>query len=149
MARTTNQAGIELIESFEGLRLVSYQDQRGIWTIGYGHTRGVGPSMHITRDQAEQALRDDIAGAEGAVNRAIGEADTTDNQFAAMVSLCFNIGSGNFATSSVLRDHCAGDNQAAGDAFLLWNKTHIDGVLTVVAGLTRRREAERTLYVTP
>jgi len=65
-----------------------------------------------------------------------------------MVSLCYNIGAGAFAGSTVLREHCAGAYQAAADAFLMWNKATIDGVLKEVAGLTRRRQAERTLYLT-
>ena len=73
---------------------------------------------------------------------------TGENQFAAMVSLCFNIGSGNFKTSSVLRRHREGDDAAAADAFLLWDKAHVDGELVELDGLLRRREAERTLYLT-
>jgi lysozyme len=65
-----------------------------------------------------------------------------------MVSLCFNIGSGNFRTSSVLKFHLAGSVDAAADAFLLWDKAHVDGVLQEVAGLLARRQAERALYLT-
>jgi lysozyme len=148
MPRTINDAGLNLIKGFEGLRLDAYQDVAGIWTIGYGHTRGVVAGMTFTQDQADQALADDLLGAETSVDGAVTAVATTDNQFAAMVSLCYNIGAGNFATSTVLREHLAGQTQAAAEAFLLWNKATINGVLQVVAGLTNRRTAERTLYLT-
>jgi lysozyme len=143
--RAINAAGLALIERSEGLQLEAYQDVAGIWTIGYGHTRGVYPGMVMTQEQAQQALQDDLLTAEGTVENAVD--DATDNQFAAMVSLCYNIGAANFRTSTVLRDHRAGSYPAAGDAFLLWNKATIDGVLTPVTGLTNRRTAERALYL--
>jgi lysozyme len=146
--RTINDAGLDLIKHFEGCRLTAYQDVAGIWTIGYGHTAGVSEGLVFTQAQADQALLDDLTDAEAAVDSAVQDVATTDNQFAAMVSLCYNIGAGNFADSTVLREHRAGRTQQAADAFLLWNKATIDGVLQVVTGLTNRREAERTLYLT-
>ncbi|HJU09600.1 MAG TPA: lysozyme [Candidatus Binataceae bacterium] len=148
MARAINEAGLDLIKHFEGCKLTAYQDVAGIWTIGYGHIKGVGPGMTITQAQADQALADDLAGAENVVESATNGVATTDDQFGAMVSLCFNIGSANFRTSSVLRQHRLGNRAAAADAFLLWNKSHVDGELREVAGLTARREAERRLYLT-
>jgi lysozyme len=148
MARTINAAGLNLIKSFEGCVLTAYQDVAGIWTIGYGHTRGVTAGMVFTQQQADQALADDLLSTETSVDRAVQAVTTTDNQFAAMVSLTYNIGSGNFASSTVLREQLAGNTQAAADAFLLWNKATINGVLQVVAGLTRRRTAEQSLYLT-
>jgi lysozyme len=149
MAQDINQAGLDLIKTFEGCKLDAYQDVRGIWTIGYGHIRGVGPGMHVSPQEAEAMLHDDVQGAVGAINNCLGGTPATANQFSAMVSLCFNIGSGNFRQSSVLRDHLGGNTQAAADAFLLWNKATINGVLTPVQGLTNRRTAERQLYLTP
>jgi lysozyme len=148
MPRTINKAGTELIKSFESCKLTAYQDVRGIWTIGWGHIAGVTEGMVYTQAQADSALLEDLEGAEAAVQKGIAAAPTTDNQFAAMVSLCYNIGAGAFAGSTVLRQHRAGAYQAAADAFLMWNKATIDGVLKQVAGLTRRRNAERTLYLT-
>lgn len=146
---TINEAGLALVKRFEGLKLDAYQDVAGIWTIGYGHTNGVQPGMHITEAQAEQALRDDLHTAEHVVEDATQVAPPTDNEFAAMVSLCFNIGSANYRGSSVLKEHLAGDKVAAADAFLLWNKARVGGVLQPVAGLTNRRKAEQELYLTP
>jgi lysozyme len=147
MTRHINEAGLELIKSFEALRFESYQDQAGIWSIGWGHTRGVRRGQSVSQEQAEFFLRNDISDAENYVEVVTGGVATIDNEFAAMVSLCFNIGSGNFHGSSVLRQHRAGNYEAAADAFLLWNKVHQDGRLVASKGLARRRQAERALYL--
>jgi lysozyme len=148
MARTTNPAGLTMIKSFEGCELNAYQDVAGIWTIGYGHIAGVTQGMAYTQAQADQALADDLLSTETSVEKAVAGVNTTDNQFSAMVSLTYNIGVGNFASSTVLREHRAGQTQQAADAFLLWNKATINGVLQVVKGLANRRAVERTLYLT-
>ena len=146
MVRAINDTGLGLIKSFEGIRLESYQDVAGIWTVGYGHIRDVTPGMTITEAQASAFLRQDIADAEQTVDSTCGSVPTTDNQFAAMVSLCFNIG-GNFRNSSVLKGHIAKNSAAAADAFLKWDKAHVDGQLVVVNGLHNRREKEKALYL--
>ena len=149
MARQINTAGLDLIASSEGRRLEAYQDVAGIWTIGYGHIGGVQPGMTIDANQAMAFLRQDLSQAEAAVDAATSSVATDENQFAAMVSLCFNIGSGNFRTSSVLRLHLAGTPAEAADAFLLWDQAHVDGQLQVVQGLLNRRQRERDLYLAP
>lgn len=148
MARKINNSGIDLIEHWEGCKLQAYQDVAGIWTIGYGHIKNVTSGMTITQAQADQMLRDDLASAESAVDAATADVPTTDNQFSAMVALCFNIGAGNFRTSSVLREHRAQNYAAAAAAFGMWNKSHVGGDLQVVPGLTNRRAAEAALYRT-
>ena len=141
----TNQAGIDLIKSFEGLRLTAYQDVRGIWTIGYGTT---GPWVHrgltISPMEAEEKLKDHMLYTEKFVDKQIGEAPTTPGQFSAMVSFAYNVGVGNFQKSSVLKYHRSGKILAAAAAFMLWVNA---GKLKKVAGLIRRRNAERKLYV--
>lgn len=154
MANAINTAGLNLVKTFEGLRLQAYQDQVGVWTIGYGHT---GPDVYdglrISIGEADDLLRQDMADAESAVRTAVADHPTTDNQFAAMVSLCFNIGPGGarsgFRQSTVLKFHNSGAFDKAGEAFLLWNKVHRDGALVVSDGLARRRRAEQTLYLSP
>ena len=137
MPQTINQAGLQLIESFEGLRLSSYQDSVGVWTIGYGHTQGVKPGQTITQPQAEAFLQQDLGVAEAAVN---GLAETlTDNQFAALVSFTFNLGAGNL--NKLFKNGLA----AVPDRILLFD--HAGG--RQLPGLTRRRQAERALYLTP
>jgi lysozyme len=149
MARTINSAGLQLIKDSEGLKLQAYQDVAGIWTIGYGHTGGVQPGMTITDDQASQFLMQDLADIENQIDSATSPVPTTDNQFAAMVSLGFNIGWGNFQTSSVLKFHLAGRTAQAAASFILWDKAHVDGELVEVPGLLARRQKESALYSTP
>ena len=143
-----NAAGLDLIKRWEGLRLTAYQDSVGIWTIGYGHTAEAGPpapkaGMKITETEATDILARDLGQYERAVTKAISVAPTS-NQFAAMVSLCFNIGPTNFAKSSVVRRMNEGNPKAAADAFLLWNKAGGK----VLKGLTARREDEKKLFLT-
>ena len=149
MAREINAAGLDLIKRSESCELKAYQDVAGIWTIGYGHIKGVGPGMTMTQAEADQTLADDLASARHAVDATTSDVSTSDNQFAAMVSLCFNIGSANFRGSTVLRLHRAGDFVHAANAFLMWNKSHVNGELREVKGLTNRRNAEKALYLTP
>jgi lysozyme len=145
MARRINQAGLDLIKSYEGCRLVAYRDAVGVLTIGYGSTGAhVYPGKRITQQQAEDLLRQDLSRFELGVNAQVAGAPTTDNQFAAMVSLAFNIGLGGFAKSSVLRNHKLQRYNIASASFLLWNKAKG----RILAGLTRRRNAERKLYLT-
>lgn len=137
MPQTINAAGLQLVESFEGLRLNSYQDSVGVWTIGYGHTRGVTQGQTITQQQAEAFLQQDLSVAEGAVN---GLNQTlTDNQFAALVSFTFNLGGGNL--NKLMKMGLA----AVPDRILLFD--HAGG--RQLPGLTRRRQAERALCLTP
>lgn len=147
--RSINRAGLELITSFEGLRLQSYKDLAGVLTVGWGHTGPDVPPLgrSITKGKAEELLRADLAIFEACVDSsAIG---ATENQFSAMVCLAFNIGRGGFLKSSVLTLHNKGKVLEAADAFLLWNKAHVNGILTFEPGLLRRRQAEANLYLSP
>ena len=141
----TNQAGIDLIKSFEGLRLTAYKDIGGVLTVGYGHTgKDVYKGQIINQEKAENLLRQDLERFELAVEELLDNAPTTQNQFAAMVSLAYNVGPGNFQKSSVLKYHRSGKTLAAAAAFMLWVNA---GKLKNVSGLIRRRNAERKLYV--
>ncbi len=132
-----------LIRQFEGCRLKAYKCPAGVWTIGYGWTHGVKSTDQWTQAQAEEMLVKGLNQYENAVQSAIGAHSTTSNQFSALVSICYNIGAGNFVKSSMLRHHKAGDYAKAADAFLLWNKAGGK----VLNGLTKRRQAERALYL--
>ena len=137
-----NEAGLALIKDFEGLRLNAYQDAVGVWTIGYGHTSTAYPGQSITTAQATALLRQDVANFEDAVTRAV-QVPITENQFAALVSFAYNVGSGALNSSTLLRKLNAGDTFGAADEFLRWNRAGGQ----VLAGLTRRREAERALFL--
>jgi lysozyme len=150
MAMKINSAGLSLIKQFEGCKLTAYADPVGILTIGVGHTGpDVKPGMVITQERAENLLSEDLAHFEREVFKRLKVA-TNRNQFSAMVAFCFNIGAGNFARCSVLRQHNASNPAKAAEAYLLWNKaTGADGVKRELKGLTRRRAAEAALYLTP
>ncbi len=150
-----NQAGLDLIKTFEGCKLEAYLDDAGVLTIGWGHTSAAGPPMvrsalTITREQAESILATDLKKYEEAVEDTIAHT-MNPNQFAAFVSLCFNIGPGAFMKSTVARRFNSGNVAGAGDAFLMWNKITDPGTGQKVElkGLTRRRAAERALFLTP
>lgn len=140
-----SQRGIDLIKQFEGYSSKAYPDPAtgGVpWTIGYGTTRGVKPGMVITAEQAEKMLRDDVAKFESGVSSLIA-APTTQGQFDAMVSLAYNIGLGNFGKSTLLKKHNARCYTCAADQFRVWNRANGK----VMNGLTRRRAAERQVYM--
>lgn len=146
--RQLSAAGYDMIEGFEGLRLTAYRDIAGIWTIGYGHTGGVLKGQTITTDQAYQLLCADLRAFENFVEARTDTAATNQNQFDAMVSLAYNIGTWGFLGSSVLRQHKDGNFAAAAVDFLLWDKAHVNGQLVVVQGLLNRRRAESQFYAT-
>ena len=132
-----SKSGLAFTEGFEGLRLTAYQDQGGVWTIGYGHTLGVIPGKTITQLQAEMYLLQDIQSAVGVVNNLV-TIDLTQNEFDALVDFVFNVGSGNFRTSTLLKKLNANDITGAALEFDKWD--HDKG--KVVAGLLRRRQNE-------
>lgn len=148
----TGPEGIALIKEFEGLRLKAYPDPAtggDPWTIGYGTTSmaGVGKvkkGMVISEVQAESMLIRSLEAFELGVQRALKVAPS-QQQFDAMVSLAYNIGLTNFSRSSVVKYLNAGLVEKAAGAFLLWNKA----AGKVMPGLTRRRQAERDLFLKP
>lgn len=148
MSRQINDQAFDLIKRDEGLRLTAYYDLAGVLTVGYGHTGpDVFEGMMIDESDAEEMLEKDLRKFEEAVGQAVVGSATSDNQFSAMVSLAYNIGVRAFLASTVLRRHRAGRFAEAADAFLLWNKAHVDGELVEVEGLTRRRQEERAIYL--
>lgn len=89
----TSDLGIQLICRFEGLKTDAYKDAVGIPTIGYGHTKGVRMGMKITKEQAIEFLKEDLVKAENAVNKYNAKYNFSQNQFDALVSFAFNVGS--------------------------------------------------------
>jgi lysozyme len=140
----TNDAGVALIKSFEGCLLTAYQDQVGVWTIGFGSTTNVTPGMVITEEEAEERLRDKLTEFEGDVFRYV-HVPLTENQHAALVSFTYNLGPGTLHQSTLLKKVNANDMQGAADEFLKWCRAGGK----VVPGLQRRRIAERELFLTP
>lgn len=142
-----NDAGLQLIKDFESCRLQAYQDDKGIWSIGYGCTHHVTQGLVISQDEADERLKEDIDDTIRAVTSSISPRDISDNQFSACVCLVYNIGYGNFKSSTLLNCIKMGNLSDAANEFCRWNKETIDGIKQVSNGLSRRREAERVLFL--
>jgi len=139
---TYSRKGLALTEQFEGCRLSAYQDQVGVWTIGYGHTGpDVKPGINITNTQAEALLAQDVKRAESCVNNLVS-VQLTQQEFDALVDFIFNLGTGAFSSSTMLRELNAGDFTGAAAQFDKWDRA--GGA--VIAGLLRRRQAEADLF---
>ncbi len=137
----TGQAGIDLIKQHEGCYLAAYKCPAGVWTIGYGHTGSdVKQGLTITQAKAEQLLRQDLAKFERHVMLFDSKYHWNQNEFDALVSFAFNVGSINQLTANKTRTKA----QIA-QAMLSYNKANGK----VLAGLTKRRQAERELFLTP
>jgi lysozyme len=133
--------GLHLTEQFESCRLTAYQDVKGIWTIGWGHTEGVKPGMTITQSQAEEFLADDVNWANNVVNSLVF-ASLTQGEHDALVDFVFNVGSGNFAHSTMMKWLNEKNMVMAALEFEKWDQAGGK----VVAGLLRRREAEQLMF---
>lgn len=137
-----NDSGLNLIKEFEGLRLEPYKDVGGKLTIGYGHL--VRPGEYygmISEAEAAKLLREDIKVAEAYVKRYV-TVPLNGNQFAALVSLVYNIGPGNFRKSTMLEHLNDGEMDKAAAEFPRWKRVG----KREVKGLSRRRSAEKELF---
>lgn len=144
---TVSADGRAAIAQREGNKLVAYRDSVGVWTIGVGHTSAAGPphvtaGMRITAAESDAILSRDLRTFENAVRDAV-MVPLEQHEFDALVSLAFNIGSGAFAGSTLVRRLNAGDRPGAADQFLVWNKAGGK----VLAGLTNRRRSERAQFL--
>ncbi len=140
-----NNKGLEIVKAFEGLELKAYQDSVGIWTIGYGTTSDivpVRPGMVITEAQADTLLRQGLTRFEADVADLITVPLNSD-QFSALVVFTYNVGPGALSESTLRRKLNDKDYAGAAEEFLRWNKAGGEEL----AGLTRRRRAERALFL--
>ena len=134
--------GLSLIKEFEGLELEAYLCAAGVPTIGYGSTANVVLNTTITEAEAEELLRQDVATFEECVNDFV-DVDLTQSEFDALVCFSFNVGCNAFMNSTLLRLINQGNKEAAAQQFSRWNRAG----KKVLAGLTRRREAEKQLFM--
>jgi lysozyme len=141
-AQRINSTGLDLIKSYESCELTAYQDQVGVWTIGYGHTQDVRPGMTITEAQADQFLQADVEEFEAAVAECV-QVPLNDNQFSALTSFSFNLGAFSLFESTLLKLLNQGKTLEAANQFPRWNKAGGSPAL----GLTRRRLSERALFL--
>ena len=132
----------KLIMASEGCRLTAYQDSVGVWTIGYGHTKGVGAGMTCTPVQAASWLADDLHLSEYGVNCHVSVM-IDQNQFDALCDFVFNLGIGALSGSTLLRLLNEGETAAAANEFPKW--CHAGG--KVLPGLVTRRAREQALFL--
>ena len=136
-----SQEGLSLIKKFEGCELESYKCAAGVWTIGYGSTKGVEEGMEISQERADMLLLEDVEVFEEAVNKLV-EVPLEQNQFDALVSWTFNLGSTNLQNSTLLKVLNNKDYEGVPSQIKRWNKAGGE----VLQGLVRRREAEALLF---
>jgi GH24 family phage-related lysozyme (muramidase) len=139
-------AGAQLIASFEGFRSHPYRDAVGVWTIGYGSTRGVGESTPpVTPAQALARMMREVGATYGAAVDGLG-LPLNQHQYDALVSFVYNVGPGGVAASTSVGRHLRARRwRDAADALLAWDKAGGRRL----EGLTRRRRAERALFLSP
>ena len=145
-----SENGLALIKRFEGCSLKAYPDPAtggAPWTIGYGWTRpvdgvAVHPGMEINQAKAEQLLRCGIVSYEQDISKLV-RVRINQNQFDALVSLAWNIGTRAFSTSTLLQKLNSGDYLGAADQFLRW----VNAGGSEMPGLVTRRRAERDLFL--
>lgn len=135
--------GVELIAKYEGCRLEAYKCPAGVWTIGYGHTAGVQPGQTLpSKEAAKDLLKEDLKKYGAQVNSCVKDGTIsfplTQNKFDALTSFCYNCGMG------TLKKLVSGrDAATVAEKLLLYNK----GGGKVLAGLVKRREEERALFL--
>jgi lysozyme len=142
-----NDAGRKIIMEFESFQSDAYLCPAGIWTIGYGHTGDVKAGDRVTRHQAEAILEYDLQRFEHAIEKLVPKAN--GNQFSALVSLAFNIGSSALANSRLIKLFKEGGPLAAAPQFDRWVHAGKNsyGAPRVLPGLVRRRHAEKALFL--
>jgi lysozyme len=137
----TSEEGASLIKKFEGCKLEAYQCAAGVWTIGYGHTKEVSEGDVISQFEAEDLLTYDLQEFEGYVLDYVS-VPLKQNEFDALVSWTFNLGSGNLRSSTLLKKLNDHKYKEVPTEIRRWNKA----AGKVLDGLVRRREAESLLF---
>lgn len=137
----TSAEGVALIKKFEGCKLESYLCSADVWTLGFGHTRGVKEGDSCTQEQAEQTLVDDLFEFEKYVHKHVNVA-LDQNQFDALVAWTFNLGPTNLRESTLLKRVNEERFSDVPTEIRRWNRAGGE----VVQGLVRRRAAEALLW---
>lgn len=145
---TISDTGLLLIKAYEGFRETPYRLSNGDYISGYGHVTPDLPEGTITKDSAEDQLREDLKPVEAVVNNSLYAA-ATQSQFDAMCSLAFAIGEDSFLSSDIIHNLNKGHIIAAANGFDVWRKGRVDGQIYIVDSLVRRRTAEKALFLRP
>ena len=150
-----SQNGLSMIKNEEGLRLTAYTDQAGVWTIGYGtigyqNGNPVKKGDTITEQQAEDLLAWEVNLKTSSVASMVSGVTLNQNQYDSLVDFAYNAGTGALRGSTLLKRVLANpQDPTITDAFMMWDKIHVDGQLVYNAGLASRRQREAKLYFTP
>ena len=136
-----SEEGLSLIKKFEGCELKAYRCSANVLTIGYGHTKGVEEDQEITQEEAEEMLASELGEYEGYINDMV-KCDLEQHQFDALVAWVYNLGPTNLGSSTMLKRLNANDLDDVPAQIRRWNKAGGK----VLAGLTRRREAESLMF---
>jgi len=143
---------IDLVKRFEGLHKLkddglvhSYRCPAGVWTLGFGATKGVRSGMKCTLAEAEQRLIDDL-NEHGKIVKQNVNVPLSQGQYDALTSFVFNLGGGAFKSSTLLKVLSSGNYDAVPEQILRWNKARVGGKLQTLRGLTRRRAAEAAVF---
>jgi lysozyme len=136
-----SEDGLELIKKFEGCETTAYQDSVGVWTIGFGHTKGVEEGQTCSVEDAESMLADEMDEYEGYVNNMV-KVELQQHEFDALVAWVYNLGPTNLGESTMLKVLNGGQFDRVPDEMNRW--TRAGG--KILEGLVRRRQAESLMF---
>ena len=136
-----SENGLELIKKFEGCETTAYQDSVGVWTIGFGHTKGVEEGQTCSIEDAESMLADEMDEYEGYINNMV-KVELQQHEFDALVAWVYNLGPTNLGESTMLKVLNEGQFDRVPDEMNRW--TRAGG--KILEGLVRRRQAESLMF---
>ena len=143
-----NETGLKIIKQFEGFHSKAYLCPAGIPTIGYGSTRGKNrkrsklTTAAITKEEGEELLKKDVQSAESSVKNLI-KVKLNENEFSALCSFVYNLGSGNLQSSTLRAKLNRGDYEGAANEFPKWRRAGGK----ILKGLVLRRATEQKLFL--
>ena len=136
-----SEDGLELIKKFEGCETTAYQDSVGVWTIGFGHTKGVEEGQTCSIEDAESMLANEMDEYEGYINNMV-KVDLQQHEFDALVAWVYNLGPTNLGESTMLKVLNGGQFDRVPEEMNRW--TRAGG--KILEGLVRRRQAESLMF---
>ena len=136
-----SEDGLELIKKFEGCETTAYQDSVGVWTIGFGHTKGVEEGQTCSIEDAESMLADEMDEYEGYINNMV-KVDLQQHEFDALVAWVYNLGPTNLGESTMLKVLNGGQFDRVPDEINRWTRAGGE----ILEGLVRRRQAESLMF---
>ena len=136
-----SENGLELIKKFEGCETTAYQDSVGVWTIGFGHTKGVEEGQTCSIEDAESMLADEMDEYEGYINNMV-KVELQQHEFDALVAWVYNLGPTNLGESTMLKVLNGGQFDRVPDEMNRWTRAGGE----ILEGLVRRRQAESLMF---